>query len=129
MKQTQPTPSLLSLVIPPRNSNRDPVALEAAMQSLALDERHPIALEIVGTSTRKQFLLRATTSQGHAHAEAQLRARYPQARIVPVAPDDDPLQLGENETVSVIYSIIIPLLNHADELESMHLFLFLLVYL
>ena len=93
---------LLACIIAPRHPNRHPVALEAAMHSLALDEQHPVALEIAGTPTSKQFFLRATTAQSLAHAQAQLRARYPQAGMVPVTAADDPLRLAPNETVSAV---------------------------
>jgi energy-coupling factor transporter ATP-binding protein EcfA2 len=72
------------------------------MHSLVLDARHPLALEIVGSTTSKAFLVRATTPEALAHATSQLRARYPQAELVPVAADDDPFRLEEGEAVSCV---------------------------
>jgi hypothetical protein len=93
---------LLAQVIPPRHAERSPVVLEAAMQSLALSERDPVALEIAGTATSRRFFLRATTSRGYIHALSQLRARYPQAGIVRLRPEDDPLHLSDDEAVSAV---------------------------
>src|SRR5579884_2002655 len=102
MKSTLPTVSLLAQVIPPRHAERSPVVLEAAMQSLALSERDPVALEIAGTAHTRRFFLRASSSRGYIHALSQLRARYPQAGIVRVKAEDDPLHLSEDEEVSVV---------------------------
>ncbi len=102
MKSTLPTVSLLAQVIPPRHAERSPVVLEAAMQSLALSERDPVALEIAGTASSRRFFLRASSSRGYIHALSQLRARYPQAGIVRLRPEDDPLHLSDDEAVSVV---------------------------
>jgi hypothetical protein len=102
MKPTPSAVSLLAHVIPPRHAERNPVVLEAAMQSLALSQRHPVALEIAGTANYRRFFLRATTDKGYIHALAQLRARYPQAGILRVKVEDDPLRLADDEAVSVV---------------------------
>ncbi len=78
------------------------VNLEVAMQALVLDERDPLALEITGEGSAKRFLLRACRPETVAHAEAQLRMRYPQAIFVPVTEQDDPLECQPGEAVSVI---------------------------
>src|SRR5205823_11688418 len=54
------------------------VALEAAMQSLVLDVKHPLALELAGTAERRSFIVRATSQVALDHAEAVLRSQYPQ---------------------------------------------------
>jgi hypothetical protein len=78
------------------------VTLESALQSLVLDPKHPVALEIAGTATDRRFLLRATTPAACEHARRQLRMRYPQADMREVTEDDDPLTLKPGEAVSVI---------------------------
>ncbi len=78
------------------------VNLEVAMQALVLDERDPLALEITGEGSAKRFLLRACRPETVAHAQAQLRMRYPQAIFVPVSTQDDPLVCRAGEAVSVI---------------------------
>ena len=60
-------------------------ALETVMQGLALDTRHPVALEIARTENGRQFLLRATSRAALEHLAAQIQARYPQAKIQPPA--------------------------------------------
>jgi hypothetical protein len=75
-------------------------ALEAVMQGLAIDERHPVALEIARTTRGRLFLLRATSCAALEHIAAQIQARYPQAEIRSLA--EDPLALKEGETVAVL---------------------------
>ena len=76
--------------------------LAAAMHSLVLDERSPIALEIAGMSSQRCFLLRATTPEALEHALTQLRARYPQADMRPLAADEDPCVVHPGETASAV---------------------------
>ncbi len=96
-----PEPCLVVQVVPPRTaSSRDIAALETVMQGLALDTRHPVALEIARTENGRQFLLRATTRAALEHLADQIQARYPQASIQPLA--DDPLDLRTGETVSAV---------------------------
>jgi Type IV secretion-system coupling protein DNA-binding domain len=78
------------------------VNLEVAMQALVLDEHDPLALEMTGEGSAKRFLLRACRPETIAHAEAQLRMRYPQAIFEPVSSQDDPLICHPGEAVSVI---------------------------
>ena len=96
-------PCLLAQVVVPRaTSTREIAALETAMQGLAPDARHPVALELAATATSRQFLLRATTAMAQTHLEDQVQARYPQATIQPVAGEDDPLVVRTGEVVSVV---------------------------
>jgi energy-coupling factor transporter ATP-binding protein EcfA2 len=99
---TAPSQPLTFAVIAPRSGDQAQVALTSAMHSLVMDARHPVALEIAGTPTSKAFLVRATTPEALAHATSQLRARFPQAELVPVAADDDPFRLEEGEAVSCV---------------------------
>ena len=75
-------------------------ALETVMQGLALDTRHPVALEIARTESGRQFLLRATSRAALEHLAAQIQARYPQAIIQPLS--DDPLILKPGEIVTSV---------------------------
>ena len=93
---------LSSVLVPRASSTREIAVLETAMQGLALDARHPVALELAATSTSRQFLLRATSTLAQQHLAAQVQARYPQASIQPVATEDDPLQVRAGEAVSVV---------------------------
>ena len=94
-------PCLVLQVVPPRTaSSRDIAALETVMQGLALDTRHPIALEIARTESGRQFLLRATSRAALEHLAAQIQARYPQAIIQPLA--SDPLILKPGEIVTAV---------------------------
>jgi hypothetical protein len=95
-------PSLILQVIPPRTAVRDLPALETAMQALALDARHPIALEIAGSATSRLFVLRASSRPALEHLADQLYARYPQAKLLPLATEQDPLHLYDNEAISAI---------------------------
>ena len=88
-------------VVPPRSaSDRDIAALETVMQGLALDDQHPIALEIVRMSRGRQFLLRASSSVALEHLAAQIQARYPQASIQQLR--EDPLALGPDDVISAV---------------------------
>jgi hypothetical protein len=90
----------VQVIPPPRASKRDICALETVAQSLALDSRHPVALEIARTPQGRQFLLRATLPVALNHLVDQIQARYPQATIVPLS--SDPLTLASDETVSAV---------------------------
>src|SRR5258708_7446332 len=93
---------LSSVMVPRTASTRDITVLETAMQGLALDARHPVALEVGATATSRHFLLRATTPMALRHLEDQVRARYPQALIHSIPAQDDPLLPRENELVSAV---------------------------
>jgi hypothetical protein len=93
---------LASVIVPRATSTRDITVLETAMQGLALDSRHPVALELAATASSRHFLLRATTAMSLKHLADQVQARYPQAIIRPMGKPDDPLVLREGETVSAV---------------------------
>jgi energy-coupling factor transporter ATP-binding protein EcfA2 len=96
------TTSLAVSIVAPRAAENDLVLLTSAMPALALDPRHPLALEIAGTPARKSFVLRASTPEALDHAVSQLRARYPQALLLPVSPENDPFRLDAGEAVSAL---------------------------
>ena len=85
-----------------RHDETRPLALATAMHILALDARHPVALEIARAEERCSFQMRATDQVGLRHLAAQVRTRYPQADLVPLDPQDDPLLLRAGEAVSVV---------------------------
>src|ERR1700694_2880093 len=93
---------LASVLVPRAASTRDIVALESAMQGLAQDDRHPVALELAATATSRGFLLRATSAMALSHLRGQVHARYPQSIMQPVASGQDPLAQREDEAVSVV---------------------------
>jgi hypothetical protein len=99
---TSQAEALAYKVITPRNSLREMVALETAMQGLGLSKDHPVALEIAGTAAEQMWIIRATTPDALDHAQRQIRARYPQAEFLALTDDEDPFRLGPGETVSVI---------------------------
>ncbi len=101
MDLSEETP-LVWQVIPPRTARRDLPALETAMAALALDERHPIALEIAGSASMRMFLVRATSRPAQDHLADQIYARYPQARLLPLSGKQDPLRLHDGEAISVM---------------------------
>jgi hypothetical protein len=93
---------LASVIVPRTSSTRDITVLETAMQGLAQDTSHPVALEVAATASSRQFLLRATTAMSLKHLVDQVQARYPQAIIRTVSEPDDPLVLRESETASAV---------------------------
>jgi len=93
---------LASVIVPRTSSTRDITVLETAMQGLAQDARHPVALELAATASSRQFLLRATSDMSQRHLADQVQARYPQAMIRPLTQQDDPLARRVSETVSAV---------------------------
>jgi hypothetical protein len=90
-------------IIPPLHSSTEhTIALEATMQSLVLDQQHPIALELAGTIERRSFIVRATSQATLDHAEALLRAQYPQSEIRPLKAHEDPFRLDPDEDISAV---------------------------
>src|SRR5260370_14179476 len=89
-------------MVPRVTSTRDITVLETAMQGLALDARHPVALELAATASSRHFLLRATSAMSQRHLTDQVQARYPQAIIRPMGEPDDPLVLREGEAASAV---------------------------
>src|SRR5260370_1330654 len=101
--QSSTTTSLALRVIPPHARDaRDPVLMATAMHALVLSERHPVALETAGPPTRRMLIVRPTSQASLEHVAAQLRARYPQADLVPLLPQDDPFVLRQGETISAV---------------------------
>ncbi len=82
------------------SSAREEIALESAMQSLALDHYSPLALELAATSSKQLFLLRSHSPVAQRHLAQQIQARYPQVRIVPAS--SDPLALQATEECSMV---------------------------
>ncbi|HTK06189.1 MAG TPA: hypothetical protein VL485_03390 [Ktedonobacteraceae bacterium] len=98
-----PWPTLALHIIPPLHSSTEhAIALEATMQSLVLDQQHPIALELVGTNERRSFIVRATSQAALDHAEALLRAQYPQSEIRPLKTHEDAFRLDPDEAISAV---------------------------
>ena len=93
---------LATVIVPRTSSTRDITVLETAMQGLAQDVRHPVALELAATASSRHFLLRGTSAMSQRHLADQVQARYPQASIRPLTQQDDPLELREGETVSAV---------------------------
>ncbi len=91
-----------SVLVPRTTSTRDITALETAMQGLAPDAWHPVALELAATASSRDFLLRATSAISLRHLADQVQARYPQAIIRQLAEEDDPLAQREGEVVSTV---------------------------
>lgn len=89
---TESSARFLTAIVPPRLNERTPGAVEALLQALALDGRHRFSLEVAGEPGRVGFLVRAENQEMHAHLLAQIRLAYPQAGLVPVPPEDDPLR-------------------------------------
>ena len=89
-------------IIPPAQSQQDRINLEAAMQSLVLDKRHPLALELAGTAEQRSFIIRATTQSALDHAEALLRSQYPQLEVRPLREYEDPFCLASYEAASAV---------------------------
>jgi hypothetical protein len=94
-------PLAYRVIAPTRYGDR-PLSLTTTMHSLALDTRHPIALEIARANGRTSFHVRATDSVGLRHLASQIHTRYSQAELVPLAPQDDPLRLEQGEMVSLV---------------------------
>ncbi len=82
----------LLTITPPRTGERTLLGVENLLQALAVDEA--FSLEISGTADGASFLVR-TRSPGIF--QQQLAIHYPQARIRPVPPEEDPLRPREGE--------------------------------
>ena len=85
-------PPVLLAVTPPRMGERTLLGVENLLQSIAVPE--PFSLEL--SSTVDGVVLMARCHQKQA-VHGQVMAHYPQARIVEVPPDDDPMQLRGGE--------------------------------
>ena len=85
-------PPVLLAVTPPRTGERTLLGVENLLQSIAVPE--PFSLELSGDADGVMLMARC---QDEAVVRGQIAAHYPQARIPEVAPDEDPLRLGEGE--------------------------------
>jgi hypothetical protein len=75
--------------------------LETLIQTIAVTGG-VIGLEIAHTSQGPHFLVRTTSAATRHQVMQHLQARFPQATLRPLASEDDPLRLGENEEVSAV---------------------------
>ena len=82
----------LLTITPPRTGERTLLGVENLLQALAVEEA--FSLEISGTADGASFLVR-TRSPGVF--QQQLAIHYPQARIRPVPPEEDPMRPREGE--------------------------------
>ena len=88
----EPPAVKLLAVTPPRTDERNLLAVENLLGSIALPE--PFSLEIAGDAGGVSVLARCGE---RSHARQQLEAHYPQARIAELSADEDPLRLQEGE--------------------------------
>ncbi len=89
--QRKKEPVLLA-VTPPRSGERTLLGVENLLASIAVPE--PFSLELAGDAAGVALLARCLDDQV---VRGQIAARYPQARIATLAPDDDPLRLQDGE--------------------------------
>ena len=88
-------PAYVVQVVPSRDGQRDALAMENLLQSLASDE--PFSLELIGNVHRQAFLLRAGSKSTLESLCRQLQAQYPQADIRRKHQSVDPLRLAPDE--------------------------------
>ncbi|GHO96627.1 hypothetical protein KSF_066750 [Reticulibacter mediterranei] len=104
MKQPSPLPAppLAVHIIPhPGGEVQGLHTLETLIQTIAVTGG-VIGLEIAHTSQGPHFLVRTTSAATLQQVMRHLQARFPQATLRPLASEDDPLRLGENEEVSAV---------------------------
>ena len=82
----------LLTITPPRTGERTLLGVENLLQALAVEEA--FSLEISGTADGASFLVRTSSPDVF---QQQLAIHYPQARIRPVPPEEDPLRPREGE--------------------------------
>ena len=82
----------LLTITPPRTGERTLLGVENLLQALAVDEA--FSLEIAGTADGASFLVRTSSPDVF---QQQLAIHYPQARIRPVPPEEDPMRPREGE--------------------------------
>ena len=82
----------LLTITPPRTGERTLLGVENLLQALAVEEA--FSLEIAGTADGASFLVRTSSPDVF---QQQLAIHYPQARIRPVPPEEDPLRPREGE--------------------------------
>ena len=83
---------VLLAVTPPRSGERTLLGVENLLASIAVPE--PFSLELAGDANGVTLLARCLDDQV---VRGQIAARYPQARITTLEPDDDPLRLQDGE--------------------------------
>ena len=88
----KPNRPVLLAVTPPRTGERTLLSVENMLGSIAVPE--PFSLELVGDMDGVTLMARCIDDQV---VRGQIAVRYPQARIVEVSPEDDPLRLREGE--------------------------------
>ena len=89
--QRRKQPALLA-VTPPRDGERTLLGVENLLASIAVPE--PFSLELAGDAGGVTLLARCLDDQV---VRGQIAARYPQARITTLAPEEDPLRLQDGE--------------------------------
>ena len=90
--KTTPEEPVLLAVTPPRTGERTLLAVENLLASIAVPE--PFSLELAGDADGVTLMARCLDQQV---VRQQLSARYPQARVERLEPDEDPLRLEEGE--------------------------------
>ena len=89
---SEPKVPVLLEVTPPRTGERTLLGVENMLGSIAVPE--PFSLELSGNMHGVALMARCLD---HRVVRQQISTHYPQARIVEVAPGDDPLRLQEGE--------------------------------
>ncbi|MYC38806.1 MAG: type IV secretion system DNA-binding domain-containing protein [Chloroflexi bacterium] len=93
MFKGKPKPATrLWTITPQRSGERTLLAVENFLASVSVAE--PFSLELVGDDAGVSILARCREG---AFVRQQLGVYYPQARVSPVTPEDDPLRLAEGE--------------------------------
>ena len=92
LKDEDRKPPVLLAVTPPRSGERTLLGVENLLGSIAVPE--PFSLELAGDMDGVTLMARCLDDQV---VRAQIAARYPQAQIHQVKPDDDPLRLAGDE--------------------------------
>ena len=88
----EPKRPVLLEVTPPRTGERTLLGVENLLGSIAVPE--PFCLELAGSADGVALMARCIDDRV---VRGQIAVRYPQARIVEVSPEDDPLRLREGE--------------------------------
>ena len=89
--RAEPSPPVLLAVTPPKTGERTLLGVEN-MLSFAVPE--PFSLELAGDADGVTLLVRC---RDNAVVRQQVSAHYPQARVLEVSADEDPLRLKEGE--------------------------------
>ena len=103
-RSVQEAMPLAMLVIPGVDTTRNLSAMRSVIQAMTSTgpaRRRSVALEMAATLQSRAFMVRATSREALLHAELQLRARYPQAEMHLLPPDQDPFRLEGGERASI----------------------------